>query len=73
MVISRTVQARITKPIDQDTNISLLRDNTHINRDAFICSSLTKNFVSKIDVHKRGTVSNNVFNKRSKPVDVPRS
>ncbi len=59
--------------MDQDTNISLLRDNTHNIRDVLSCSSWTKNFVSKINVHKSGTVSNNVFKRRSKPVDVPRS
>ena len=69
----RTVQASITKPIDHDTNISLLRDNVQSNRDELNCSSGTKNLVSSINVHKSGTKSNIVFKNKSKPVDVPRS
>ena len=73
IVTNRTVQARITKPIDHETKISLLRERTQRIFETLICSSLTKNFVSKINVHRSGTVSKTVFNNKSKPVDVPRS
>ena len=73
IVTSRTVQASMTKPIDHETNISLLRARTQMIFDELICSSLTKNFVSNINVHNSGNASKIVLRSRRRPVDVPRN
>ena len=73
IVAKRTVHAKMTKPIDQETKISVVRDRAQMIAEALICSSSTKNLLSKINVQSNGNVSKMVLRKSRRPVVVPRS